>query len=259
MSSFSGSDVEYGVSPANPVMSTILFDLDNTLILTTKADDATCETVAAWLENQGLSGEDSKKITSEFLQKFRETPAPDYDTDLDGLDKWRTNIWLLVLPEEHHDLLDDIYSLWKSERFSQLSLNPDVTSLLDELSTDFNLGLITNGPSVAQWEKINELGCKKYFDSIIVSGDLEVEKPDREIYYMACEELEVNPSECIMVGDKISTDILGGINARVGVTIWINPSDQGPPGSVMPDFIVKDVIEILNILPQLPTVLQTVR
>ncbi|XP_068243911.1 neurochondrin homolog [Palaemon carinicauda] len=214
-------------------------------------------TVAAWLENQGLSAEDSERITSEFLQKFREAPAPDYNTDLEGLDKWRIDIWLLVLPEEHHDLLDDIYSLWKSERFSQLSLNPDVTSLLDELSADFNMGLITNGPSVAQWEKINELGCKKYFDSIIVSGDLEIQKPDKDIFYLACEELEVNPTVCIMVGDKIETDILGGINAGVGATIWINASEISPPDSVTPDFTVKNVTEILDILPQLPTILQT--
>lgn len=45
---------------------------------------------------------------------------------------------------------DELYSLWKSERLNQLSLKPNVTSMLDELATDFNLGLITNGQWMSQ-------------------------------------------------------------------------------------------------------------
>ncbi|XP_063605407.1 neurochondrin homolog [Penaeus indicus] len=213
--------------------------------------------VASWLQNKGFSAEESQDITKEFLQEFRQAPAPDFETDEAGLDKWRQDIWARVLPEDRHEILDELYSLWKSERLNQLSLKPSVTSMLDELATDFNLGLITNGPSVAQWEKINEIGCKKYFDSIIVSGDLEVEKPDKDIYHMACGELQVRPSECIMVGDKLETDILGGLNAGLAATVWINSKNKDPSKEVQPAFTINDVTQLPDILPNLTTILQT--
>ncbi|KAK7083060.1 hypothetical protein SK128_020275 [Halocaridina rubra] len=241
---------------SNGCISTILFDLDNTLIHTRDADDTTIETMTTWLVNKGISANESQKITSDFLQRFREAPAPHHDTDIEGLDEYRRNIWLLALPKKHHELIDEVYSLWKSERLHQLSLKPEVSDMLDDLSSDFNLGLITNGPSVAQWEKITELGCEKYFSSIVVSGDTEVEKPDKDIYNIACDKLHVSPSECIMVGDKIETDILGGVNAGVGATIWINDMNKNEPIAPKPDFTIKDVTQLQDILLTLPTILQ---
>lgn len=172
-------------------ITTILFDLDNTLLYTRELDCATCTEVKSWLEKQEFSREESKKITSEFLQRYREAPAPDYSTDEEGLEQWRLNIWASVLPEKYHHYIDDVYSLWKSERLKRLSLKQSVAQMLDELASDFNLGLITNGPSTAQWEKINNTGCQKYFGSIIVSGDLDFEKPSKDIYYLACRQLQV--------------------------------------------------------------------
>lgn len=121
--------------------------------------------------------------------------------------------------------------------------------MLEELASDFNLGLITNGPSVAQWEKINESGCHKFFDTVIVSGDLDVEKPNKCIYELACSELKVNPSECIMVGDKIETDIKGGMNAGVGATVWVNARNKSAPDDIQPDFTIVNVTKLPDILP----------
>lgn len=72
---------------------------------------------------------------------------------------------------------------------------------------DYLLGLITNGPSRAQWQKIEKLKLRKYFDCVLVSGDLPWEKPDQHIFLEACKLLSVEPRMCIMVGDKLETDI----------------------------------------------------
>lgn len=72
------------------------------------------------------------------------------------------------------------------------------------------MGLITNGPSNAQWEKVDKLNLKKYFDCILVSGDLPWEKPDPNIFFDACNYLGVQPRQCIMIGDKLETDIQVG-------------------------------------------------
>lgn len=76
------------------------------------------------------------------------------------------------------------------------------------LSRDhYLLALITNGTSRAQWEKIDRLDLRCYFDSILVSGDLPWEKPDQKIFHECCQFLGVEPRHCIMVGDKLETDI----------------------------------------------------
>lgn len=67
--------------------------------------------------------------------------------------------------------------------------------------------MITNGPSRAQWQKIEKLKLRKYFDCVLVSGDLPWEKPDQHIFLEACKLLSVEPRMCIMVGDKLETDI----------------------------------------------------
>lgn len=72
---------------------------------------------------------------------------------------------------------------------------------------DYLLGLITNGPSRAQWQKVERLDLRKYFDCLLVSGDLPWEKPDQHIFLEACRLLAVEPRACIMVGDKLETDI----------------------------------------------------
>lgn len=90
-----------------------------------------------------------------------------------------------------------------------MMLAPNTVSMLRQLRKKYLLGLITNGPSNAQWEKIHKLSLEQYFNIVLVSGDLPWEKPNAMIFYKACDFLNVRPDECVMVGDKLETDILG--------------------------------------------------
>lgn len=82
----------------------------------------------------------------------------------------------------------------------------------------FLLALITNGPSNAQWEKINKLHVSQYFDCMLVSSDLPWEKPNPQIFYAACNFLGVAPLQCAMFGDKLESDIKVSINWRKNLT-----------------------------------------
>lgn len=48
-----------------------------------------------------------------FLREFRQAPAPDFETDEAGLDKWRQDIWARVLPEDRHEILGICLPPWK--------------------------------------------------------------------------------------------------------------------------------------------------
>ncbi|XP_076166278.1 N-acylneuraminate-9-phosphatase [Ptiloglossa arizonensis] len=199
-----------------------------------------CETVCSHSLNlaeeltqeYGIPEDVCVKITATYLELFRKCP----DKEIYTLDVWRTTLWSKALGEKYSYLAKRIYERWL------------------QLRRKYLLGVITNGPSNAQWEKIRKLSLEQYFDIILVSGDLPWEKPHREIFRRACRSLNVKLERCIMVGDKLETDILGGIEAGLGGTVWIPISDklhlsQEDP---QPDFTISHVTDILNILNRGP-------
>ena len=54
----------------------------------------------------------------------------------------------------------------------------------------------------------------------------------------------------VIVGDSLTSDILGGINAGIR-TIWFNPSHSQPEGEIVPDYQISSLYEIASILEKL--------
>ena len=106
----------------------------------------------------------------------------------------------------------------------------------------YKVGLITNGQHALQYKKLELTGMRYVFDEIIVSGDVMVEKPDPEIFYMMCEKLGVTPGETVYVGDNPVNDI-GGAQKAGCRTIWIR-STRVDAGACTPDEMANDVREI---------------
>lgn len=147
--------------------------------------------------------EQANQITATYLSAFRKCP----DNPAIPLDEWRQNLWHEALPHDYKYLSYDIYQKWLDLRYKYLALRPEIITLLQLLRQSYFLAILTNGPSAAQWEKVQRLQLAEHFDCIMVSGDMPWEKPDPRIFYAVCKYLEVKPSECAMVGDKLETDI----------------------------------------------------
>jgi N-acylneuraminate-9-phosphatase len=92
-----------------------------------------------------------------------------------------------------------------------------------------------------------------YFDSIVISGDVGCEKPERKIFRSVFTSLGVEPFECLIVGDKLDTDIKGGFEANLGITVWLPMEDDDVAkelqnASRQPDFVIKDISELPGLL-----------
>lgn len=92
-------------------------------------------------------------------------------------------------------------------------LYPDTIELLQKLvDNDYILGIITN-MSYSGYHFMNALeqsGLKKYFlGAIICSSDVQYRKPDPMIFELALRRDAVEPKDCLMVGNKWNTDIIG--------------------------------------------------
>ncbi len=110
--------------------------------------------------------------------------------------------------------------------------------LLDTLAGQVSLGLVTNALSHIQRARIERVGIGHYFQSIVISSELGIAKPDPGIFDVAFDQLGLSADRpgakaaTIMIGDSLSSDIQGGANFGVD-TCWFNPS-AGPPRSDRP-------------------------
>jgi putative hydrolase of the HAD superfamily len=102
-------------------------------------------------------------------------------------------------------------------------------TLLALRATGIRLGVVTNGGGANQRAKIEALGLRHYVDSIIISGEVGVEKPDARIFALALAELGCEPARAWFVGDHPHNDALGAANAGLHA-IWLRGVRPWPAG-----------------------------
>lgn len=125
---------------------------------------------------------------------------------------------LNILPES--SLVRDIAFLEYKLQTENVYLTENVIEVLSYFkSRDFQIGLVTNAPSYLRTVP-SILGIEKLFDTIIYSYDIGALKPDSLIYLSACKNLEVNPAECIFIGDGNDNELDGANNLGI-ITVKI--------------------------------------
>lgn len=167
--------------------------------------------------------------------------------------RYRREAWSLALADQGiHDpaLAEELGELYGRECRQRHERFADVLACLDELRDLYTLGLITNGASCLQREKLTTADLDGYFDTVIVSAEFGVGKPDPSIFEHALDRLDVTAEQATMVGDSLARDIDGAI--AVGLRgVWINRGGRSRPEGRT------DVVEIAT-LSELPTVLKCV-
>jgi putative hydrolase of the HAD superfamily len=94
------------------------------------------------------------------------------------------------------------------------------------------LGVITNGPTHWQSRKLDALGIRHFFDTIVISGEEGVEKPHPEIFARALERCQVASNEAVFIGDHPEADIQGALSAGLK-SIWKRMPYWKAPESVL--------------------------
>jgi len=151
------------------------------------------------------------------------------------------DVGIEITPEQALEFL----RLYKKSLY-ELKLNPDVISLLDYAKENFEkLGIITNGESVHQRNKIKKFGLDQWIDSnlIVISGEHGCPKPDKRLFEIAAKKANKKTNDLIIIGDSLQNDIIPA-NELGWHSIWINLYNET---SKPPEYEVKDVNEIQNI------------
>jgi putative hydrolase of the HAD superfamily len=168
----------------------------------------------------------------------------------DKITKDELNRTRFLKPLEHYgihdvelaDHLSEDYVYW-SPRIVRLV--PGTMELLNYLKPKYHLHLITNGFQEVQHTKLSGSGMEPYFETLTVSEEVGVKKPNPEIFRYALRKAGAISEESLMIGDEMAVDIDGARAAGMD-QILFNPSGQLVEGERT--FEVKSLLEIMEIL-----------
>ena len=253
----------------------ILFDLDDTLVVEEASADAaflaTCERAH---EKHGIDSEAlHQSVRYHARELWRASATITYcraigissweglwarflgdDPTLKKLHAWaptyRREAWCRALTD--HGVSDlsfakQLAAIFLSERRARHIVFPDVEDNLTNLKEVYQLALVTNGAPDLQRGKIQGANLARFFDAILISGEVGIGKPDCRIFKMALDALAASPSETVMVGDSLTRDILGA--QRVGLKgIWLNRLRNDTTSQVTPDVQIENLSQIHELL-----------
>lgn len=116
------------------------------------------------------------------------------------------------------------------------------------LSKSYPLYLASNGTASVQHSRLTSAGLYPYFREVFVSQEIGHNKPSKD-YFDACFARipGFDKSKAIMVGDSLTSDILGGIQAGMK-TCWVNPEHKKAREDIRPDYEIESITQLEALL-----------
>lgn len=123
---------------------------------------------------------------------------------------------------------------------------PGAQEALEQLFGHYRLFIVSNGTAWVQHGRMTSANLYRFFEKVFISQEIGYNKPDRAFFDACFAQIPgFRPERALMVGDSLSSDILGGIQAGIQ-TVWVNPAHKSG-GSIRPDY----EMEALRDLPEL--------
>lgn len=125
---------------------------------------------------------------------------------------------------------------------------PGAQEALQSLSQTYRLYLTSNGTAKVQAGRLKSAGIRPYFQEIFISQELGANKPD-VLYFQRCAERipGFDPQRTMIVGDSLTSDIQGGINAGLH-TCWVNPRHVSCPEDIRPEYEIEGLCQLEELL-----------
>lgn len=124
---------------------------------------------------------------------------------------------------------------------------PGAEETVDALHRKYRLFLVSNGTASVQKGRMTSANLYRFFEKVFVSQEIGHNKPAKAYFDAVFAQIPgFDPAKAMIVGDSLSSDIQGGINAGIR-TCWVNPGHGMPKNGIVPDY----EIEALHQLPAL--------
>ena len=214
----------------------IIFDLDDTLIDTQTAEILAYASVVELLVNEfACEFEYAERCVACFRNRLSKSPwDPKHEVHPWT---WRCNIWRFAIthilrrldPQTAMLAAHRANEVYRDTRLSSLNVPAYCMRVLRTIQeSGIKLGIVTNGNSIIQREKLVACGAYNVFlpEHVCVGGEELLahrsEKPSEHVFDLICTKLGVSSMEAMFVGDNLHTDIVGAHHANMGKVVFIS-------------------------------------
>ena len=156
-----------------------------------------------WLELEKGSITRPELFTKRFLYIFEQCEG-----DSSGIDPLKINSDFIQTMSVNGVLMDGALEMIRKVK---------------ENISDARIYIASNGATINAKGRIASTGLDKYIDYLFISEDMGVTKPDAAFFDICLERIAEPKSSCIMIGDSLSSDMLGAKNASID-SVWFMPS-----------------------------------
>ena len=127
---------------------------------------------------------------------------------------------------------------------------PGALETLQQLAPQYKLYLASNGTTWVQEGRLDSANIRQYFQDIFISQQMGANKPALEFFERSFARIPgIDLSKTMIVGDSLSSDMLGGKNAGIA-TCWVNPKHKVST-TVQPDYEIESLSQLPALLEEL--------
>lgn len=128
---------------------------------------------------------------------------------------------------------------------------PGAEEAVDRLHKKYRLFLASNGTASVQKGRMTSANLYRFFERVFVSQEIGHNKPSKAYFDTCFAQIPgFDPSRAIIVGDSLTSDILGGQNAGIA-TCWVNPAGKPRREDIRVDYEIKALSELESLLENL--------
>lgn len=128
---------------------------------------------------------------------------------------------------------------------------PGAPETVEALSKKYRLYLASNGTASVQAGRLKSANISHFFDDIFISQDMGADKPAKAYFDRCFARIpEFDPVQAMIVGDSLTSDIQGGINAGI-TTCWVNPGHAPGRADIRPDHEIEALFQLPALLEKI--------
>lgn len=227
-------------------MKFLFFDLDDTLLDFHKAE--------AWALRQALI-QSGIEPTDAIVARYSEINQSQWEL-LEEKKLTREQVLirrfrLLFQELGVHASCEDTQHCYENLLAKGHDFMPGAPELLELLKGRYQLYLVSNGTAMVQDCRLRDSGIEQYFQGVFISERIGVDKPQKEFFDRSFATIpDFDPSQAMIVGDSLTSDIRGGNNAGIQ-TCWYNPKHKPRRADIHVDYEISDLMELPKLLETL--------
>lgn len=128
---------------------------------------------------------------------------------------------------------------------------PGAEETVQRLSKKCRLYIASNGTASVQEGRMTSAKLYPYFEKVFISEHLGANKPSKEFFDRSFAQIpDFDPKKALIVGDSLTSDILGGINAGIA-TCWVNPQHKPGKPEITPDYEIEGLHQLEELLEKI--------